>query len=119
MTIESMLLRWGFIVSRVLGATVVVAFMEELFWRGFLIRWLVKEDFKRVPLGTFTWSSCLVTVVLFGLEHDLWLAGLVCGALYNWLYYRTRSIPACVIAHGVSNGLLAAYVLATGDWKFW
>jgi hypothetical protein len=97
----------------------VVPVMEELFWRAFLIRWLVKEDFKSVPVGTFTWPSFLITVALFGAEHNQWLAGLVCGALYNWLLYRTRSVWACVVAHAVSNAALAAWVLARGDWKFW
>ncbi|MCS7048842.1 MAG: CAAX prenyl protease-related protein [Verrucomicrobiae bacterium] len=118
-TIASPLARYGFIAFRVFGAAVVVAFMEELFWRGFLIRWLVQEDFQKVPVGTFQRSGFLITVVLFGLEHEQWLAGMICGALYNWLYYRTRDVMACVVAHAVSNAALAAYVLATGEWKFW
>ncbi|HUJ09839.1 MAG TPA: CAAX prenyl protease-related protein [Verrucomicrobiae bacterium] len=108
-----------FIAFRVTGAVVVVPLMEELFWRAFLIRWLVAPDFKRVPVGTFTWSSFAITVVLFGLEHDAWLAGMICGALYNWLYYKRKSIFACVVAHAVSNAALAGWVLARGDWKFW
>lgn len=111
--------RYGFIVFRVVGAVAVVPVMEELFWRAFLIRWLVNEDFKSVPIGTFTWSSFLITVGLFGFEHNEWLAGLVCGALYNWLLYRTKSVWACIVAHAVSNAALAAWVLARGDWKFW
>ena len=111
--------RYGFIVFRIIGAVLVVPVMEELFWRAFLIRWLVKEDFKNVPVGTFTWPSFLITVALFGAEHNQWLAGLICGALYNWLLYRTRSVWACVVAHAVSNAALAGWVLARGDWKFW
>ena len=111
--------RYVFIAFRIVGAVLVVPVMEELFWRGFLIRWLVNEDFKTVPVGTFTWSSFLITVGLFGAEHNQWLAGLVCGALYNWLLYRTRSVWACVVAHATSNAVLAGWVLARGDWKFW
>lgn len=118
-TIESVGLRYGFIGFRIFGAVIVVAFMEELFWRGFLIRWLIDEDFKKVPVGTYTRASFVLTVIFFGLEHDQWLAGVICGALYNWLYYRTRSIPACVIAHATSNALLAAWVLWQQDWKLW
>ena len=108
-----------FIVFRVVGAVVVVPVMEELFWRAFLIRWLVDLDFKRVPVGTFTWPSFAATAVLFGLEHNEWLAGLICGALYNWLYYKRKDVFACVVAHAVSNGALAAWVLTRGDWKLW
>jgi len=115
-TIQPDGLRCGF---RVAGAVLVVPLMEEVFWRGFLIRWLIKEDFRRVPLGTFTAHSFIITVVFFGLEHEQWLAGLICGALYNWVLYRTRSLWACVVAHAVSNAVLAGWVLATQQWKFW
>ncbi len=118
-TIGSPLARWTFIGSRVFGAVVVVAFMEELFWRGFLIRWLVNENFRTVPLGVFTWTSFLFTTGLFAVEHDQWLAGLICGALYNGLFYWTKSLRACIVAHAVSNAVLAVWVLATGAWQFW
>ncbi|MCX7826779.1 MAG: CAAX prenyl protease-related protein [Verrucomicrobiae bacterium] len=105
---------------RVAGAVLVVPVMEELFWRGWLIRWLVNEDFRSVPVGTFTWRSFAITVVFFGLEHgSLWHVGMITGALYNGLLYRTRSLRACMIAHAVTNLLLAAYVLATGRWGYW
>lgn len=110
---------WAFIAMRVAGAVIVVPFMEELFWRAFLIRWLVNEDFKQVPVGTFTWVSFAFTVALFGAEHHEWLAGLICGALYNWLLYKRKDVFSCVVAHAVSNAALAAWVLARGDWKFW
>jgi hypothetical protein len=110
---------WVFIGFRVVGAVVVVPLMEELFWRAFLIRWLVNEDFKRVPVGAFSWPSFAITVTLFGAEHREWLAGLICGAMYNWLLYKRKDIFSCVVAHAVSNAALAAWVLTRGDWKFW
>jgi CAAX prenyl protease-like protein len=118
-TISTLAQRNVFLAFRVIGAVIVVPVMEELFWRAFLIRWLVNEDFKSVPVGTFTALSFGVTVALFGLEHNEWLAGLICGALYNWLYYKRKNVFACVIAHAVSNAALAAWVLSRGDWKFW
>jgi CAAX prenyl protease-like protein len=118
-TIQSMAQRNIFLAFRVFGAVIVVPVMEELFWRAFLIRWLVNEDFKSVAMGTFTWMSFAVTVALFGAEHYQWLAGLICGALYNWLYYKRKDVFACVVAHAVSNAALAAWVLARDDWKFW
>ena len=117
--ISPVVCRWLFIAGRMAGAVLVVPVMEELFWRAFLIRWLDNEDFRAVPIGVFSWSAFAITVLLFGAEHNQWLAGLICGALYNWLLRRTRSITACVIAHAVSNAALAAWVLARGDWKFW
>jgi len=118
-TIDPVTWRYIFIGFRVFGAVVVVAFMEEIFWRGFLIRWIDDNNFKRVPIGTFSWKSFGFTVVFFGLEHNQWLVGMFCGALYNWLCYRRKDLFSCVLAHATSNAALAAWVLWRGDWKFW
>lgn len=104
---------------RLFGATVVVPLAEELFWRGFLIRWVIKPDFRSVNHGTFTWPSFLVTVGLFSIEHHRWLPGLIAGAAYNAVYYRTKSLKACVVAHAVTNLGLGVYVLTFGRWDFW
>jgi CAAX prenyl protease-like protein len=107
-------------VFRVAGAVLVVPVMEELFWRGWMIRWLVKPDFRSVAPGTFSWESFGVTVLLFGIEHNtLWHVGMITGALYNWILYRTKSLWACILAHAVTNLLLAIYILASGKWGYW
>ncbi|WP_236027004.1 CAAX prenyl protease-related protein [Geomonas diazotrophica] len=105
--------------ARVAGAVLVVPVMEELFWRSFLLRYLIHPDFESVPLGSFSWSSFLVASALFALEHHFFLAGLAAGAIYNLLLYRTRSLVLCVMAHAVTNLVLAMYVLHSGKWYFW
>jgi uncharacterized protein len=104
---------------RVAGAVLVVPLMEELFWRSFLLRYLIDPDFERVALGTFTWLSFLATTILFGLEHHFILAGMIAGAIYSTLLYRTRSLAQCVLSHAITNLALAGYVLHTGKWYFW
>lgn len=104
---------------RVAGAVLVVPVMEELFWRSFLLRYLISPDFESVPLGAFTWGSFLAASLLFGLEHHEVMAGVVAGALYSLILYRTRSLAHCVLAHAVTNLALACYVLRTGNWYFW
>jgi CAAX prenyl protease-like protein len=113
--------RWAlpWIAVRVLGSSLLVPVMEELFWRSFLARYLVDTEFTRVALGAFTTSSLVLSVVLFGLEHTQWVAGIMAGLVYSWLLRRTRSLGACVLAHGVTNFLLAVYVLGTESWEFW
>lgn len=106
-------------VFRIAGAVLVVPLMEELFWRSFLIRYIIDKNFDTVPMGTFTWASFLSTVILFGLEHNYILAGIMAGILYNLLLYRTRSLAQCVLAHAVTNLALAIYVVSTGKWQFW
>ena len=104
---------------RLFGASVVVPVMEELFWRSFLIRWIANAQFKSIPLGTVTLNSFLITVVLFGLEHNLWLAGMMAGGAYTLLLYRTRRLWPCILAHAVTNLALGIHVLLTGEWHWW
>lgn len=104
---------------RIAGAVLVVPLMEELFWRSFLIRYIIDNNFEMAKVGAFTWGSFLITVVLFGLEHNYILAGVMAGIAYNLLLYRTRSLAHCVLAHAVTNLALAIYVIRTGAWQFW
>lgn len=106
-------------VLRTFGSVVVVPVMEELFWRSFLVRYLVNADFRTISLGVFTPFSFVATVVLFGLEHHLWLAGMVAGAAYNLVLLRTRRLWPCVVAHGVTNLCLATHVLLRSEWHWW
>ncbi|MBA2252556.1 MAG: CAAX prenyl protease-related protein [Nitrospirales bacterium] len=104
---------------RIFGATVVVPIMEELFWRSFLIRYLISSKFESVGLGTFTAFSFVATVVLFGLEHELWLAGMMAGMAYTGLLYYTKRLWPCILAHAVTNFALGIHVLVTGEWRWW
>ncbi|WFS61614.1 CAAX prenyl protease-related protein [Pseudodesulfovibrio thermohalotolerans] len=112
-------MRLPMIAARIFGAAVIVPIMEELFWRSFLARYLVDKNFTAVRHGTFTVFTFVSTAILFGLEHHLWLAGIMAGVAYNFLYMRTRSIMQCTLSHGVTNLLLGIYVLSTGQWLFW
>lgn len=104
---------------RIAGAVLLVPIMEELFWRSFLMRYIIDHNFEKVTIGAFTWPSFLIAAVLFGLEHHFILAGITAGALYSLLLYRTRSIAQCILSHAVTNLALAVYVLYTGKWYFW
>lgn len=104
---------------RVVGATIVVPIMEELFWRSFLMRYISDRKFDSVPIGTFSLPSFLITVLLFGVEHDYLVAGMMAGVIYNLLIYKTRSVAQCILAHMVTNASLAWYVLAAGRWDYW
>lgn len=106
--------------SRIIRAVVLVPMIEELFWRGWLMRWLIEPRFERVRLGTYTHASFWVTAVLFASEHGpFWDVGLVCGVLYNWWMVRTKSLGDCILAHAVTNACLCGYVVATQRWEYW
>jgi CAAX prenyl protease-like protein len=109
------------VTARWVRLVVVVPLLEEIFWRGFLLRFLVREPFEEVPFGTFTWSSCAWVTFFFAAAHwgpDFWSA-LPTGMLYNLVAYRTRSLGSCVLAHAATNLLLGIYIVTTGQWGFW
>jgi len=111
--------QWAFVAIRLAGLALVVPLMEEVFWRGFLIRYLVSEDFESVPLGKFTPVSFGVVTVLFTLAHPELLAALAWGAAINLLFYQTKNLWACIVAHAVTNLLLGVYILAVDAWQLW
>lgn len=108
-----------FLSVRLLGASAVVPIFEELFWRSFVLRYIINPDFTNIQIGTFSWASFILSSVLFGFEHHLWLAGIMAGMLYNLLLYHTKCLFYCILAHGTTNLLLGIYVIKTGNWQFW
>jgi CAAX prenyl protease-like protein len=60
-----------------------------------------------------------VTVILFGVEHNLWLAGMVAGVVYGLLYMRSNTLWSPILAHSVTNGLLGGWIIYTGNWGYW
>jgi CAAX prenyl protease-like protein len=110
---------WLMVAFRIAGAALVVPIMEELFWRSFLQRWVQQPDFLALDPAKIGLKALLIASALFAVEHLQWFAGLVAGLAYGWLYIRTRNLWAPIVAHAVTNGLLGAYVVTTGQWGFW
>lgn len=110
---------WGLIALRALGATLVVPLMEELFWRSLLLRWLQGTPFHQIDPRRVGLRAVLLSSAVFALAHTEWLAAFVTGVIYAWLYRRTGSLWAPVIAHAVTNGMLAAWVVLGGHWDYW
>ncbi len=109
-----------FKVARTLSSVALVPVLEELFWRGWMMRWLINPDFLKVPLGKYAPSAFWLVAVLFASEHGVyWEVGLVAGIVYNWWMVRCRNLADCILAHAVTNALLAAYVLYAGQWQYW
>jgi uncharacterized protein len=105
---------------RIIQAVIVVPILEELFWRAWLMRWLISPQFEKVPLGAYQAGAFWITAVLFASEHGpYWDVGLVAGVAYNWWMVRTRSLGDCILAHAVTNACLCGYVVATHHWEYW
>lgn len=123
--------RWAFYIIRVAGPTLVVPVMEELFFRDFLMRFLVKgARFQDVAVAEFdrrngfSWLSLLGMSALFGINHIQQPSGFAYGLLMGILLIRTKSLGACIVAHGVTNLVLYIFVIYQGSlgnnwyWQF-
>jgi CAAX prenyl protease-like protein len=109
-----------FIVFRVLVSVIAVPILEELFWRGWMVRWLIDRDFERVPLGAYDAQAFWITAALFASEHgSFWDVGLITGVIYNAWMLRTKSLWDCILMHAVTNACLAWYVLTYDKWMYW
>ena len=112
-------LAWVVIVGRIVGSTLVVPPLEEMFYRSFLYRYLIKPNFTSVPLTHFHPLVFWSTSILFGFVHREWLAGILCGAAYQWLVIRKGHLGEAMTAHAITNLLLGSYVAYKGAWQFW
>ena len=116
---EGSSLAWLFIVVRLAGSALVVPPLEEVFFRSFLHRYVVRTDFLKVPLGIPGWRPFLVVSLIFGFEHREWLAGLLCGFAYQGLVCWKKRLGDAITAHAITNFLLGLWIVGKGAWQFW
>ncbi len=109
----------AFLMWRLAGLVLLVPVIEELFWRAWIMRYIVSRDFERIPLGTYSAAAFWIGALLFASEHGpYWDVGFAAGIAYNWWMIRTRNLGDCILAHAVTNACLGAYVLAFSKWEY-
>ena len=116
---EHAFLAWMFVLVRILGSSIVVPPLEEVFYRSFLYRYIATPDFQSTPLGRFGVAPFLVTGLVFGLSHREWLPGILCGFAYQGLVCWRKRLGDAMTAHAVTNFLLGLWVVWRGAWQFW
>ncbi len=114
---------WAALVMRFIRAAVVVALVEEIFWRGFLMRFIADwdGDYWKQPFGKPLWLSYAIVTGLFIAAHgSLDYAGaFVYGTLTYLLCVWSKNLGACVIMHGTANFLMGLYIMNTGKYGLW
>jgi CAAX prenyl protease-like protein len=83
------------------------------------MRWIQAPVFQGVDPQRVGLKAVVLSTFVFMLAHTLWLAAVVAGLAYAWLYVKSGKLWLPVIAHAVTNGALGAWVLATRNWQFW
>jgi exosortase E/protease (VPEID-CTERM system) len=108
---------WVFL--RIVGSVLVAPIVEELAFRGYVMRRLVARDFDKVPLTRWTPLALVGSSLLFGVLHQRWLLGSLAGLVYGLAVARRGRLLDGIVAHATTNALVAAYVLASGNWAMW
>lgn len=108
-----------FIVVRTIGSSLVVPPLEEVFYRSFLYRYLIKSDFLKIPLGHLDWRAFVITGAVFGIGHYEWLPGILCAFAYQGLVCRKNRLGDAITAHAITNFLLALWVILHQAFYFW
>jgi hypothetical protein len=112
-------LAWFFIAVHILGMTFVVPPLEEVFYRSFLYRYIANQNFLSMPLNKFFPFPFFATAIVFGFSHNEWLAGILCGAAYQWLVLRKNRLGDAMTAHAITNFLLGVWIVRYHGWHFW
>jgi exosortase E/protease (VPEID-CTERM system) len=102
---------------RVTTMVTLVPWIEELAFRGYLLRRLGAANFTSVAPGRASWPAVAVTSLLFGALHDQWLCATLAGAIYAGALARRGRLVDAVLAHAATNVLLCGQALLSGDWS--
>jgi CAAX prenyl protease-like protein len=108
------------IALRAVGSSVTVPLAEELAFRGFLLRRLIDRDFTEVDKRRITPFALIGSSIAFGLLHP-GAVGPACiaGVAYAFAQRARGRIADAVIAHAISNALIAGYVLCFDAYWLW
>ena len=117
-TITNPGVRLAYLLFRAFGLVLVVPLMEELFWRSFLMRWIIDSEFEKVPVGKVTLLAAGITSAMFALAHPEWLPAVLTGLAWAGLLAYTGKLSTCWISHMTANAVLGAYVLWSGNWIY-
>ncbi len=114
---------WISLTLRFVRAAIVVALVEEIFWRGFMMRFVCdwEGDYWKQPFGKATWLSYLIVTGLFMAAHAPvdWAGAFVYGSLTYLLCVWSKNLGACVVMHAVANFLMGIYIMTYGKYGLW
>ncbi|WP_145083750.1 CPBP family intramembrane glutamic endopeptidase [Anatilimnocola aggregata] len=118
--------RAGF-VALAIGYSLVHSWLEEYYWRWFVLNELrpreeLSDATSSATISAATWRAIAISSVAFMAHHVLVLAGYfrwdspwtyilsLCvgsgGAIFGWLYVRSRSIYAPWLAHACADAVI-------------
>lgn len=101
----------AWVVARLVGAVLLVPVVEELFFRGYVLR--------RMDWGGLVARVAAITVSsgLFALLHGRWLEAFCAGVLFAVVALRRGRVTDAIMAHVVANLIVAGWAAGHNDWS--
>lgn len=119
-TIEDNSVRILFLTMRFTVLALIVPIVEELFLRGWLVRWVHDPSWEKVGLTGLSLNALLAASIYGVATHPSEaIAAFLWFGMVTWLMNRTGNLWDCVVAHAVTNLLLGIYVMQFEQWHLW
>ena len=90
------------------SAAIISPLYEEIFYRGFLYRWLR----TRIGMRWAIYLSSLIFTMVHIPTYNAMPVNFLSGIVFAWAYERTNSIWPAVIVHGLVNGVAVVLTAA-------
>lgn len=114
---------WAALIMRFVRAVVVVALVEEIFWRSFLMRFVMdwEGSYWKRPFGQASWRSYAIVTGLFMVAHAPidYAGAVVYGSLTYLLCVWSKNLGACVVMHAVANLTMGLFAVIHGKYGLW
>lgn len=118
--IDDPLTHAAFLTCRFALLVLVIPVAEELFLRGWLVRWVESPNYEQVKLTSVGWKPLLAASLYGVLTHPVEvIAAFVWFGWVSILMKRTGSVGDCIVAHATTNLMLGIYVLSFHQWHLW
>jgi uncharacterized protein len=98
------------VVTRILGTTILVPLVEEMFFRGYLLARLDGHQLWRRVVAIVLSSAA------FALLHGRWVEAFVAGLVFAAVMLRRGRVTDAIWAHVTANAAVAAVAAWRGDW---
>lgn len=100
----------AWIIARTIGTAMLVPIIEEIFFRGYVLR---KLDTGGLAMRLL---AIVVSSAAFAILHQRWLAAFLAGIVFALLMLRRGRVSDAIYAHAGANVLIAIYAIAMQDW---
>ncbi len=111
--------RGWWIAAHLVGTVVIAPVVEELAFRGYLLRRGVSESFLYVSYRRCSPVAWILSALAFGAVHGSLVVGTLAGLVFAaCAAYRGR-LGDAIVAHAVTNAAVAGAVLFGDAWWLW